>query len=291
MSLKEYIKEKRPSLSKSSISTYDSILRGLYRRVFGEGDIDVNDYEKSDEILKDISTVPSNKRKTILSALVVITDNKEYRKKMLEDIKAYNKHTEKQEKTEEQEESWIEKDDIDKLYSILTKNASILYKKKELSMTDLQEIQSYIILSILGGVYIPPRRSKDYVDFKIKDINIDTDNYMTKDKLIFNSYKTAKTYGKQEIDLPKQLRTILLKWIKVNPTDYLLFDVNNKPLSNVKLTQRLNKLFNKKVSVNQLRHTYLTEKYGGTIETNNNLKEDMTKMGTSLIQEKTYIKK
>ena len=291
MNIKDYISDKKPSLSKSSVNTYNSILCSLYKRVFGDGDIDVKNFDKSKEILKDLNPMPPNKRKTILSALVVITDNKDYRTKMLEDIKSYNADMSKQEKTEEQKESWIEKDDITGIYNDLSTAAAHLYKKKDLSMTDTQEIQSYIILSLLGGIFIPPRRSKDFVDFKIKNIDIEKDNYMTKDKLIFNSYKTASTYGKQEIDLPKPLKVILTKWVKINPTDYLLFDVNEKQLSNVKLNQRLNKLFGKKVSVNQLRHTFLTDKYGDMIEKQNELTADMKQMGSSRLQEKTYIKK
>jgi len=84
---------------------------------------------------------------------------------------------------------------------------------------------------------------------------------------------------------------ILNKWIKINPTEYLFFDSNLKKLSNVKLTQRLNKIFGKKASVNQMRHTYLSNKYQKTIDLNKEMEEDMAKMGTSKAQEKVYIKK
>ena len=109
--------------------------------------------------------------------------------------------------------------------------------------------------------------------------------------MIFNSYKTAKTYQRQELDVPPPLMKILNKWIKINPTEYLFFDTNFKKLSNVKLTQRLNKIFGKKASVNQMRHTYLSDKYQKTIELNKEMEEDMAKMGTSKAQEKVYIKK
>jgi hypothetical protein len=83
---------------------------------------------------------------------------------------------------------------------------------------------------------------------------------------------------------------ILNKWIKINPTDFLFFDSNGKKLTNVKLTQRLNKIFGKKASVNQLRHTYLSNKYQDTIKLNQEMDEDMKAMGSSRSQEKTYIK-
>ena len=62
-------------------------------------------------------------------------------------------------------------------------------------------------------------------------------------------------------------------------------------MSNVKLNQRLNKLFGKKASINALRHTFLTDKHGDTLVKNDELKNDMKKMGSSILQAKTYIKK
>ena len=88
------------------------------------------------------------------------------------------------------------------------------------------------------------------------------------------------------------MKKILTKWSSVNPTDYLFFDSFFQPLSSVKLNQRLNKLFdNKRISMNALRHSYLSNKYQNTIETNNELASDMTKMGSSIAQQKVYIKK
>ena len=49
-----------------------------------------------------------------------------------------------------------------------------------------KEIQNYIILCVLSGKFIPPRRSKDYVDFKIKDIDPEKDNYINKKKSLLN---------------------------------------------------------------------------------------------------------
>ena len=157
-------------------------------------------------------------------------------------------------------------------------------------MNDKQDIQDYVILSLMSGILIPPRRLKDYVDFKIRNVDDKIDNYKSGSKLYFNSYKTAKTYGEQVIPIPPILVRLLLKWSTINESDHLLIDSNNKPLSNVKLNQRLNKIFNKKVSCNAFRHTYLSEKYGNLINQKNELKEDFKMMGSSIAQELVYIK-
>ena len=289
--LKEFIKEKRPNLSETSVNTYNSILSNLYKNVFPDKEINLSKFDDNNEILKYIHDLPPNRRKTILSALVVITDNKAYRDLMMDDIKNYKMEISKQEKTPSQRENWVEASDVKQLWEQLKRNADLLYKKAHLTATDLQQIQSYIILSLLGGIFIAPRRALDYVNFKIKNINKERDNYLDKATLIFNSYKTAKCYGEQKVKIPPTLKFLLTKWMKINPTDYLLFDSNMNPLTSVKLNQRLNKLFGgKKVGVNSLRHTYLSDKYGSTIQTTKDLATDLTNMGSSMSQAQTYIK-
>jgi len=287
--LKDYIHSKRPNLSNSSLITYTSILKNLYHKVFGN-EVDFQKFDDTDSILHFLKDMPANRRKTILSALVIITDKKEYRDLMMEDVRDYNKEILRQEKTPEQQASWVSGNEVKDIWNELKRNADLLYKKKTLTPSDLQQIQSYIIMSLLSGIFIPPRRSKDYVDFVIRDIDKNKDNYIEKNKMFFNSYKTAKTYGCQHIDIPKILQSILKKWININPTKTLLFDVNMNPLSSVKLNQRINKIFDKKVSVNALRHSYLTDKYSQHSLVDKELAKDMSEMGSSRGMADTYIK-
>ena len=220
--IKEAIVAARPHLSKQSIATYTSILKNLYAKVFGTVDVDLQKFEEVDKVLEFLKLLEPNKRKTILSALVILTDKKPYRDQMLDDIQEYNKEQGKQVMSTIQTESWVDGNDIKTLMTSIEKNAKLIYKKEEPSMTDLQQVQNYIILCLLGGVYIPPRRSKDYVDFKIKNVDKTKDNYLQKNKLIFNSYKTAKTYGQQELEIPPTL----LKIISVLLEELLLHLVN-----------------------------------------------------------------
>lgn len=289
-SILEYIKEKRPTISKSSLKTYESIIRNLYEKVFNDTDYKLSKFDTEEpKVIKFLKDTPYNKRKTILAALVVITDNKAYKELMLDDIKTYNKEQAKQEKIDN--DNWIDKEDIENHLELLKHNANLLYKKKTFTPTDYQDIQNYIILCLYSGQYIPPRRSKDYVKLKIKNIDDEKDNFIHKNQFIFNTYKTAKTYGQQSLEIPKELKSILNKWIKINPTEYLLFDTTNQPLSNVKLNQRLNKLFGKKVGVNSMRKSYLSDKYGDLIDIKKDLDDDFKKMGSSSLQENIYIKK
>jgi integrase len=289
--IKDEIIRLKPNISQSSVNTYNSILKNLYKNVFKNEDYDLKKFENTAPILSYLKDLAPNKRKTILASLVVITDNKRYRDQMMKDIEEYKANESTQVKNDKQTDSWVDTSEIEALSNALQENSNTLYKKKTLTMPDLQDIQNCIIMCVLSGRYIPPRRSKDYVDFKIKNIDKDKDNYIEKKNMVFNSYKTAKTYQRQEIPIPPELMKILNKWIKINPTDYLLFDSNGKKLTNVKLTQRLNKIFGKKASVNQLRHTYLSGKYQDTIKLNKEMADDMKAMGSSRSQEQIYIKK
>jgi len=290
--LKDFIKAKRPKLTDSSINTYASILRNVYKKVFSgdTSDMDMKKFDQTDKVIDFLKDVPSNKRKTILSALVIITDDKKYRDLMMSDIKVYDDDTSKQEKTEGQKENWVDADAVKAIVEKLRKDAELLYKKETLTMNDLQQIQNYVIICLASGLYTPPRRSKDLVDWKIKNISKEKDNYLDKWAIHYNSYKTAKTYGEQVVNIPTVLKGILNKWIKINPTDWLIFDNNKNPLSAVKLNQRLNKLFGKKVSINLLRHSFLTDKYSDTIKLNKDIANTMQAMGSSSGMLNTYVK-
>ncbi len=301
--LKEYIAKKRDTLSKSSINTYSSILRSLHKQIWGSTDVVPSQFDKTSTVIKHLEDMPSNKRKTILSALVIISGKKEYRDLMMNDIGDYRREIEKQEKTPAQEKSWTSQEEILSKYKQLEKAAVPLMRKGDLSNSEKQKVQDYVILALLSGIHISPRRSKDYVDFKLRNAS-DDDNYISDNKrqLVFNSYKTSKSYGKQTVPLPTKLRNILNRWAQVNDSDYLLIDSKGQPLGNgtkdsqsgsVKLNQRLERMFNKKVGVNGLRHSFLTEKYQDTEEEKRKKKEKekiMGEMGSSINMLENYVK-
>ena len=72
--IKEQLKNKRPNLSNGSLITYNSILSSLYKNVYGNDKIDIEKFSNTDKILEHLKGLPPNRRKTILSALVVISN-------------------------------------------------------------------------------------------------------------------------------------------------------------------------------------------------------------------------
>jgi integrase len=285
MELAKDILKKRPHLHEKSVKTYGSVLKSIMKDLDMKTSKDLDDHKN---VLKYLNEMPPNKRKTTLSALFVLTENDNYKSKMLEDIGEYNASVSKQDKNEKESENWITKDAVISLYDKMKKSANNIMKKGDLKMRDLQEIQNFIMLALF--VLIPPRRALDYVEMKIKNVDKKTDNYIQGNKLVFNTYKTSKSKGQQIVDIPRELKTILNKWVKINPSEYLLFDAKNNKLSSVKINQRFEKIMGKKFSVNMFRKLFLTDKYGDTVKKMKEMEKDMIEMGSSKAQVNHYVK-
>ena len=289
MNLKEIIKEKKPNLSENSLNTYVSVLTNMHKKIFIGKEFSIEDFADAQYVLANMVEMTPTTRKTKLSAIKTIMEQPLYDEQMAKDTEETKKTTMKQEKTEKDIANAVEQDEIQKLYDELKFEADHLYKKDHHTIPELQQIQSFIIIAIYH--LIPPRRSLDYTAFKLKDIDKNVDNYMEKDEFVFNTYKTAKTYKEQRVKIPVQLKNIIKKWEKVNPTNFLLFDNNMNTLSSPKMTQRLNALFKgRKVSINSLRHSFLESKFADTIQINKDIINTMTTMGSSAAALPFYVK-
>jgi integrase len=286
--IKNKLRENRSHLSESSLNTYTSTLRNLFYKIYGNENFDINKFNDSKNILKYLEKVEPNKRKSILSSLYVLTQNKDFQNKMNADISSYNENIKMEIKDPKQEQYWISKEELENVYQREKSKALFLLKKKNLTQDDLNEIQNYILLSLY--TLIPPRRSTDFTELKIKNISPDN-NYIDKNKFIFNTYKTAKFYGVQTETIPKELMSILKKWLKINQTDYLLFDSKGGKMTPSKLTRKLNKIFGKNISTSALRHFYISNKYQDYIKEKDQLETDLKAMGSSGIQIPHYLKK
>jgi uncharacterized protein YneF (UPF0154 family) len=160
---------------------------------------------------------------------------------------------------------------------------------KKVVFNDSKFIQ-FLLVAFLSGAVIPPRRSQDYGEMKIRNYDPKTDNYFKGDKFYFNVYKTAKTYGLQTLDVPKPLSALIKKWVKLNPTDYMLYSSNKQKLSSPQINRILNEAFGKAISTNMLRHIYLSDKYKN-IPAINDIQNLATEMGHSPSQALEYIKR
>lgn len=304
------LKANRPTLGDSSIRTYSSIISNICKQL---------DYTQCDpaflashhsEISKHLSTQNPQNRKTRLSSLIVYLEKtkgcekavENFRSQMMADGKKSDEQAAEQKLTERQEANMIEWKEVQEKYNELEDEVKPLMKKASLDKNQFRKVQLYVLLSCL--TLIPPRRSTDFTEFKIRgDIDEEKDNFMeaettgkgknkvTKYYFVFNIYKTTKKYGQQREEIPPKLVEIMKEWIRLNPYEYLLMNVSQTAkISPVQLTIYLNDFFQKNISTSMLRHIYLTNKYAN-VPALKEMQECATAMGHSVIEALTYVKK
>lgn len=269
-SLKDQLKSARNNLSESSIRTYSSIIRTLFKKL--EGDDDCDDYREyfrknHKKTLEFLSSAEPSRRKTPLSALTVLCHEGQacdrYRAQMLDDSEKAREQLNSDEKTEKQKENWMDWEQIVSIHDQLGKEVAPLMTKASPTLADLTKIQDFVLLSLY--VYQAPRRTEDYTLMRIRGgakKKDDEDNYIDGKKFVFNKYKTSALSGSQRIDISPKMKTLLNKWVKLNNHEYLL--VNHRTgskLSASDVTKRLNGLFDKKISSSMLRHIFLSHVY------------------------------
>jgi hypothetical protein len=199
-----------------------------------------------------------------------------------EDMDQYIQEQDK--KTEKQADNWLNLDELLQIKNKLNEQIQQINFEKKLNQKEYLTILKNFILSLY--LNLAPRRSSDYTLMKIGPDEDESYNYLNLDKkeLIFNQYKTKKTYGKQIIDISnnKELLEDLNLYLKYRKSDndFLLIKSNGKPFNQTNdMTKTLNQIFGKKISTQMLRNIYLTSKYGSV---KNDLKQDTTEMGTSM---------
>ena len=284
------IASNREKLSASSLKTYVSILFNLHKHLNSSSST-LDFFEEEEQAILDyLKDAPPKSRKSVLSALFVLTNNPSYREKMLDDCKLVNSQYKEQKKDTRERDNWISVDDIKVKYNDLLDKVKAMFSKN--MCVDSATVINYLLIALLGGVSsLAPRRSLDYALMKIRNYDMKKDNYYKAGKMYFNQYKTANKYGKQEVKLPEELNNIIKKWMKVAKGDFLLFSSNGNPLTSSQISRMLNKIFDgKKISVDMLRHIYLSDLYKG-MPSLLSMEKTASEMGHSVQTALTYVKR
>jgi hypothetical protein len=279
MSLEKTIKDNRPNVSLSSVKTYLSNIRSLSKAIDKPLANAADIIQHEEAIFKHLLEQKLNVRKTKLSAFIVALDKgkdkndaatdkvlSKFRKQITEDGAKNDERENKQELTETQKENFIPWSEVLKVYNNLKTEAEPLFKLDRLTLGQFKKLQNYILLSLY--VLIPPRRSLDYADFKIRNANAAEDNYMTvKGKkrvatFVFNKYKNSTRLGPQSVEIPKNMKVLINKWVEKNPYDWLIVNGKGNHITQSKINEMLNDIFGKRIGSSMLRHIYLTNKYG-----------------------------
>lgn len=262
------------------------------------------------DMLKDYKE--TTKRAYLISIVSALRSDEKYLKlyKVYRDMME-NKNKELREKsatnemTEQQKQNWISWDEVKTAYNKLKELVDKL--TTPLNEREYNILLNYMVLSLY--YHISPRRN-DYGNMNIVKV-LPTDeslNYLVydnvKNKFVFNNFKTAKKEGQIIVDIPDELNQVLKIYLKHHPllkekskgkvlkatNEPFLVQYNGEPVGKHSngITRVLNRIFSpKKVSSSMLRHIYLSDKYGDTL---NEMKKDSTNMSHSLGMQKEYIK-
>lgn len=274
--MESVLKANRPELKESSIKNYASNLRSLYRNVFGDDKYQLDRFNDSVSILHHVHQRPLSSQMALLSYLVVLTGNPVYQQEMKRLKEARDRQIEVREPPDE--EHTTSPEEIKQVFQQLKKRSNAIYKKDEFTKETLFELQNTILVALMGNLYIPPRRSMDYVEMLLH-VKDDSKNYIDGDELVFNVYKTSRTYGQQRVKMPAPLKKLIDDYRKVSNYEYLFTGLHGKQLHSI--TPRLTELFGHPVGVNSMRRSS-TQPFTDFADLQPKVKEHMKGMGSSV---------
>lgn len=283
---------KKADIADSSARVYTTNLMNVLKHFGWESLKYFN--SKYKEVLAYLATLVPQKAKGILSSVLAVASTKKaieaYQKVMGEMANKVKEVEQKQEKSDKQEANWESWNDVMKRYDEVKEDALPLFKKSSWTPAQMKQLQNYVVLSCY--CLIPPRRIADYTGFKIRDIDKEQDNYYDEDKkqLVFNNYKTARTYGKQTVDCPPALQEVFGLWIPVASkySEYLLFNSYGDAMTQPQLTKCINSIFDKKISASMLRHIYISDEVLKDVPKIQELEKIAQDMGHSTGQQMLY---
>ena len=284
---------KKGKIQASTIKTYISNMKSVCKKLDSDLNISlfISDQDRVFEILREKEP---KTRKTVLASICVGLESykapadviDKYRALMLQDSEMSKKQDEEQEMSSKQKKAWKPWKEITAIAdSLLKKNRRLL----SLPADELSEPEKESLIDlILALVYtqLPPRRLADYSLMKLNNYTVDQDNYWNGKEFTFNIYKTAKLHGKQVVPLPKFMNTILGKYKRIFG-DYLL----GREISKTQLNRRLQKIFGEGISVNLLRHIYISDNVLAGMPALKKLQEIASQMGHDVPTQILYAKK
>lgn len=277
--IKDELLRKR-DLGQSTLQTYVSILFNLIKKndLIEKLDTFENDKENIINIIK--KNMSAQTRKTSYSALYVLTNLPEYAEEMKKDIKIVNESYKNKEMSPERKAMMKSREQIKAINDSLI----AIYKNEKSN----ENLNNLIITTFQSGLYIPPRRLELH-SIKTKDYDKLTDNYILKDKVYLNNYKTSKKYGQQIIEIPKKILLFYKKAIDTNISGYLLQTKKKIAYSSSSYSKKLHEMFG--MGADLLRSSYINDVLykDGLYE---KFEQQATQMGNSIeSQMDFYIKK
>jgi integrase len=272
----EAIRRKRPKLAESSLKTYANGLSNLYTKLDGEGGLHWLSHAHA-AILEHTRSIQSlQTRKTLLSALLVLTGMDEYKEPMMDGIRQVQEQYREQKTNPTRLENLIPFERVQAIHEHLKQ----LWRLNPTVEHTVNLLISYLTSGALG-MDLPPRRL-EIASLKMRNADPKSDNYVSwkTRELIYQKYKTSKSHGKEVVPIPKELMTILNRWKKINETEWLLVNNKGEVFKPSTLSKRIGTLFQGN-TIDSLRSVFLSHMYRG-LPALQQMEETARRMGHSV---------
>jgi len=296
--LEQDILKSRPTLKKSTIETYATLLERL-QRIFRTDNFNFletpGEFMKKKEIADAHYLTQRNYLNAIIVLLTALNENNKYELliQRFGDIRdKFNEKYDDQQKSgvisEKQAENFATSEEIFGMLDRMKKDLKDVDYKETATKKELQLLQAYTLFSIYArmpfrndaaGMYAILKKTYDsYSDEKKKEKNYLVVSGRAQNAnftFILNDYKTNRTYGTLELPIEdKQLKSVLRRFLRINETLYkpvvsapLFRTSTGKPINRNELSKILLKYsdmyLGKKISTTLLRKIFLSSKYGG----------------------------
>ena len=313
----EMIQNARPDAKESTIKQYYALVNKLQKKYNTDAWKFLNDPE---DVKNTLSDLHFTSRRNTYNAIVVLLMAMNFDNKFDDLIQTYTKmRNELNEQYVKEQESGIisekQKDNfatIEEIQGMINDMEKEIKKRKlktigsdKLTNSDRELLTVYTLYEML--IRLPTRNdmagmvltNKTQLKKTHNDIQEKT-NYLlnSKDKMtiILNDYKTSKTYGQKEIEVPKDLQKIFKMFIRATGRkvgDILFRSSLDKPLSRNGISQLLlktsKKYLGKAVSTTIMRKSVVSDKFS---KKNDEQEKMADVMAHSVhVQNQTYVKK
>lgn len=314
--------DKARNIKPNSLRAYIISINKVHNAIFDKDIVDKKnplDFLKDEKkVLDTIKDLKINTQKNYLSAVIVgldamndggiyDTELKEYREYLDELNKQVIKDLEKNEKTDNQEKNWVSLQALKKVMNSYKRDLidRDVFKKETITKKQRDILQMWVVANLYlhddnppirldyGGMFV--KKNSDYE--KLSKDDLEENNYLvvksrTNKFFHFGEYKSKKAHGIKKIPVGKILNSVLNIWLKFNDSGNLLVDSRDKPMNSNQLSKYISKTFSptkKKITANQLRHIYISEKH--PVEVNDSKSKTASKMMHSVSTQEKYSKK
>ena len=178
--------ERLPNIKATTLNSYTSVIKSILAYIYDRGGVAPETIDltilKNPKLIQDYvdeydkkngKVMPETTRRNIYSLLYrIFPDMDEFKNKFAEAVKDIQSR-DPQIKSEREEENWLSKEEVEKVYQEeWDKARPILKSKTAMSAAILTELSNFILLAVSSGVFIPPRRSTDWTEMKIKKFGV-----------------------------------------------------------------------------------------------------------------------